>query len=72
MAKKKKSKERQIGKTQVVQKKGLIDPRYKSLVSTIIILIIMLIFFIVNNTRTEPESGPYPPFYEKSQNNSTP
>lgn len=69
MATKKKNRERQIGKSAEV-KKNLIDPRYKSLVSTIIILIIMIIFFIVNNTRTEPESGPYPPFYDKSQNNS--
>lgn len=70
MATKKKNKERQIGKFSEPKKKGLIDPRYKNLVSTIIILIVMLIFFIVNNTRTEPESGPYPPFYQKSENNS--
>ena len=37
------------------------DPRYKSLLNTIIFIIIALIFFIVNNTRKEPDHGPYPP-----------
>lgn len=37
------------------------DPRYRSLINTIIFIIIALIFFIVNNTRKEPDHGPYPP-----------
>ncbi|MBE2280361.1 MAG: hypothetical protein IAE91_08220 [Ignavibacteriaceae bacterium] len=56
-------------------KKPLIDPRYKSLVNTVIFLVVALIFFIVNNTRYEPESGPLPPLYkskveQKVQNDS--
>ncbi len=55
-------KERQIGKTKI-EKKPLIDPRYKNAIWTTIVLIVLLIFFIVNNTRKEPERGPYPPNY---------
>jgi uncharacterized integral membrane protein len=63
MAKKNiKQRERQIGKTKI-EKKHLIDPRYKNAVWTTVILIVLLIFFIVNNTRKEPERGPYPPNY---------
>lgn len=61
--KKNKPKTRQIGKTAVSQKKPLIDPRYKNTVWTIVILIVLIIFFIVNNTRSVPEHGPYPPGY---------
>ena len=60
--KKQKKKVRQIGKKKA-QKKPLIDPKYKNTFWTIIILVILLIFFIVNNTRHEPEQGPYPPVY---------
>jgi hypothetical protein len=59
--KKNKQKPRQIGKTTVTQKKPLIDPRYKNTVWTVVILVILLIFFIVNNTRSVPGYGPYPP-----------
>jgi len=52
--------ERKIGK-QVIEKKPLIDPKIKSTIWTVITLIILLVFFIINNTRTEPEEGPYPP-----------
>jgi len=73
MAKKsnKSNRERKIGK-QSVAKKPLIDPKYKSTIWTVIILIVLLIFFIVNNTRKEPEQGPYPPNYNPthSQTNS--
>ena len=63
MAQKKNNfKERQIGKKLPV-KKPIIDPRYKNTVWTIVIGIILIIFFIVNNTRSVPESGPYPPSY---------
>jgi hypothetical protein len=48
---------------EINQKKPWIDPRYKSFVNTIIFILVLLIFFIVNNTRKEPESGPYPPYY---------
>lgn len=57
-----KKKERRIGKTKV-EKKHLIDPRYKNAVWTAAILLILLYFFIVNNTREVPERGPYPPNY---------
>lgn len=60
--KKNKIKDRQIGKNPV-QKKHLIDPRYKNTVVTAIVFIILLIFFIINNTREVPEKGPYPPNY---------
>lgn len=58
-----KPRERKIGTNNVPQKKPLIDPRYKNLVTTVIVLIIVAIFFIVNNTRSEPDHGPYPPYY---------
>ncbi len=57
-----KPRERQIGKKKP-QKKPLIDPRYKNTVWTIVILIVLLIFFIINNTRSVPKQGPYPPDY---------
>ena len=64
MAKKKqKNKQRQIGKT-TIAKKPLIDSKHKNTLWTVIILVILLIFFIVNNTRNEPEQGPYPPGYK--------
>jgi len=66
MAKKKqKNKQRQIGKKKV-EKKPLINPKYKNTFWTVLILIILLIFFIVNNTRDVPEQGPYPPGYNPS------
>ena len=55
--------ERQIGKKKI-EKKPLIDPRYKNTVWTAVILIILLIFFIVNNTKDVPDGGPYPPNYK--------
>ncbi len=58
---KNKQKPRQIGKTAVDQKKPLIDPGYKNTVWTIVIVVILIVFFIVNNTRSVPEHGPYPP-----------
>jgi len=65
MAKKKqKNKQRQIGKT-AIEKKPVIDPKHKNTFWTVIILAILLIFFIMNNTRNEPEQGPYPPGYKK-------
>jgi len=59
--KKSKQKTRQIGKTTVNQKKPLIDPKYKNTVWTVVILVILIVFFIVNNTRSVPDHGPYPP-----------
>ncbi|OGU27250.1 MAG: hypothetical protein A2057_16420 [Ignavibacteria bacterium GWA2_35_9] len=61
--KKTNTKVRQIGKNPP-EKKHIIDPRYKNAIWTTVILIILLIFFIVNNTRNEPERGPYPPNYK--------
>ncbi len=67
MAKKKqKNKQRQIGKKKV-EKKHLINPKYKNTFWTVLILIILLIFFIVNNTRDVPEQGPYPPGYKPAK-----
>ncbi|HPI37578.1 MAG TPA: hypothetical protein PK397_06505 [Ignavibacteriaceae bacterium] len=63
-----KEKQTKYGK-KAPEKKPLIDPRYKNFVSTIIVLILLIIFFVINNTRKEPESGPYPPFYKKELNN---
>jgi len=65
--KKNKQKPRQIGKTTVVQKKPLIDPRYKNTVWTVVIIIVLLIFFIINNTRSVPEHGPYPPGFNPQE-----
>jgi len=56
-------KERQIGKKKI-EKKPLIDPRYKNTIWTAVILIILLIFFIINNTKDVPDRGPYPPNYK--------
>ena len=57
-----KNKERKFG-TQTPEKKPLIHPKHKSTVWTIVILIILVVFFIINNTRTVPAEGPYPPKY---------
>lgn len=64
-------KQRQIGKSAVKEAKPLIDPKYKSFVNTIVFIIILIIFYIVNNTRNEPEHGPYPPFYKKNSEQTT-
>ena len=63
--KKSKPKERQIGKKQPA-KKPLINPKYKSTFWTVVIILILLIFFIINNTRSIPSHGPYPPNYSPS------
>jgi len=68
---KKKNQSRQIGKTQLNEKKPLLDPKLKSRIETIIFIVVLLFFFILNNTRKEPESGPYPPFYNKTQQVTT-
>lgn len=56
-------KERKIGRQQQPAKKPLIDPKHKNTIWTIVILAVLTVFFIVNNTREEPEEGPYPPNY---------
>jgi uncharacterized integral membrane protein len=58
-----KARPREIGRTKV-EKKPLIDPRYKNLFWTIVFLVVLLIFFIINNTRETPVSGSYPPGYD--------
>ena len=63
--KKPKIRERQIGKPKP-EKKPLINPRYKSTFWTVVVISILTIFFIINNTRKEPESGPYPPYFDTS------
>ena len=60
------ARERKIGK-QIIEKKPLIDPKLKNTIWTVITIIVLLVFFIINNTRTEPEEGPYPPNYTPSQ-----
>lgn len=49
------------------QKQPLIDPKYKNFFSTIIFILVLLVIFIINNTRDEPETGPYPPYYNQAQ-----
>ena len=67
MAKKKQNiKQRQIGKTKI-EKKPLIPSKHKNTFWTILILITLLVFFIINNTREEPDEGPYPPGYNPSK-----
>jgi hypothetical protein len=67
MAKQKtKRKNRPIGK-KPVEKKHLIDPRYKNTFWTVVFIIVLVIFFIVNNTRSVPDRGPYPPNYSTSK-----
>jgi len=72
MAKKNKNtiRERKIGK-QVIEKKPGMDPKLKSTIWTVITVIVLIVFFIVNNTRTEPEEGPYPPNYVPAQSESS-
>lgn len=60
--KKGKPRERQIGKKRTA-KKPLINPKYKNTFWTVLVIVILLIFFIVNNTRSVPKQGPYPPSY---------
>jgi uncharacterized integral membrane protein len=62
------NRERKIGK-QVIEKKPLIDPKVKNTIWTVITIIVLLVFFIINNTRTEPEEGPYPPNYTSAKSN---
>ena len=62
--------ERKIGK-QVIEKKPGMDPKLKSTIWTVITVIVLIVFFIVNNTRTEPEEGPYPPNYVPAQSESS-
>ena len=56
-----KKKPRQIGQTRV-EKKPLIDPKYKNTFWTIVVLVILLIFFIINNTRDVKIFSPGPCF----------
>ncbi len=71
MAKKKQTnKQRQIGKT-TIEKKPLIDPKHKNTFWTVVVLVILLIYFIINNTRDEPEQGPYPPGYKPAKVETT-
>lgn len=63
-------KDRKIGK-QVVEKRPGLDPKTKNTIWTVVTIIVLLVFFIVNNTRTEPEEGPYPPNYTPSKVSKT-
>ena len=55
-------KDKSIGK-KPVEKKHLINPRYKNTFWTIVIVFVLTIFFIVNNTKSVQERGSYPPNY---------
>lgn len=69
MAANNKARERVNAKNKSQQKsdkKPLIDPRYKSFINLLVFLVLALVFFIINNTRSEPESGPYPPDFNKT------
>lgn len=59
---KNKLKEKSLGNKQL-EKKPLINPRYKNTFWTIVTIIVLTIFFIVNNTKSEREKGDYPPNY---------
>ena len=37
---------------------------HKNTIWTVVVILILLMFFIVNNTRSVPEEGPYPPNYK--------
>ena len=50
----------------VNKSKPFINPKHKNLIYTLGFLGVFLIFFVINNSGTEPEQGPYPPGYEKS------
>jgi len=54
-----------------IEKKHLINPRYKNTVWTIVIVIVLTIFFIVNNTKNVQERGPYPPNYNSAKGTIT-
>ncbi len=54
----KQARERKIGK-QVLKKNRLSIQNIKNTIWTVITSLILLVFFIINNTRTEPEEGPY-------------
>ncbi len=64
---KNKTKNRQIGKTRVPDKRPLIDPKYKNTIWTVVIIVILVIFFIINNTRPVPQQGPYPPGFNQQK-----
>lgn len=63
------NKERKFG-TKKVEKKPLIDPRYKNLFYTVLTIVVIAVFFIINNSKSEPQEGPYPPNY-KANNTGT-
>lgn len=69
MAQKNKPKDRKIGKQQI-EKKPLIDPRYKNLIYTVAFILVVAVFFIVNNSQSEPNQGPYPPNYQENSKGS--
>jgi len=37
---------------------------HKNTIWTIVVILILLMFFIINNTRSVPDQGPYPPNYK--------
>lgn len=46
--------------------KPFINPKHKNLIYTLGFLGVFLVFFVINNSGSEPEQGPYPPGYQKT------
>lgn len=46
--------------------KPFINPKHKNLIYTLAFVGVFLIFFVINNSGSEPEQGPYPPGYQKT------
>ncbi|MCF8261898.1 MAG: TlpA family protein disulfide reductase [Melioribacteraceae bacterium] len=51
--------------------KPALTPKQKNYIYTGIFFAVVAILFIVNNTRSEPESGPYPPNYKSASSNTS-
>lgn len=64
MAKNNLQKNRQIGKKKVdTAFNPYNNKKFRSFVYSVLFILALIIFFIVNNTRSVPEKGPYPPNY---------
>jgi hypothetical protein len=66
------TKQQKLGSTVITKKSFWSYRKNRSRVYTLIFLLIMIYFYIINNSKVEPEEGPYPPGYNPSQSLSTP